>query len=264
MTTSEQPQLCFGQVRHTRLRPVLHAFAYSTFYVRLPLRAMADSGFAARFFSRNRFNLLSFHDADHGDGQRVLTSWIDAMLGSQGIFDADGEVWLQTMPRVFGYVFNPVSFWFCQRRDGSLRAVLVDVRNTFGERHFYLLDQHGAPIANGQPLSARKVFHVSPFCRVEGGYRFRFLRTTRQQNGQPVERTMAAIDYDDAGGPLLQTSLSGSAAPVNNQSVLRAVLGFPLMTLAVVARIHWQALRLWLRRVPFFRKPAPPQQQVTK
>ncbi|NHZ88089.1 DUF1365 family protein [Massilia sp. CCM 8733] len=260
-------QLCFGQVRHTRLRPVLNAFAYATYYVRLPLRAMAAQGFGCALFSRNRFNLLSFADADHGDGKQPLVDWIDGLLRQEGILDADGEVWLQTMPRVLGFVFNPVSFWFCHRRDGALRALVCDVRNTFGERHFYLLDT-GADIANGQELHARKVFHVSPFCEVQGGYRFRFTHVVRMKDGQAQDSTLACIDYHDADadvdGPLLQTSLSGSAAPITAASVARAFFGFPLMTAGVVARIHLQALRLWLRRVPFFSKPTPPQHKVTR
>lgn len=251
-------QLCFGQVRHTRLRPVRNAFAYGAYYIRLPLRAMGEAGFGCALFSRNRFNLLSFADRDHGDGEQPLCAWIDAMLKAEGIDDATGEVWLQTMPRVLGFVFNPVSFWFCHRPDGALRAVLCDVRNTFGERHFYLLDT-GAPIGNGAELRARKVFHVSPFCQVEGGYRFRFARSVRGQ-----EHTVARIDYDDAAGTLLQTSVSGTAAPITSARAARAFFSFPLMTLAVVVRIHLQALRLWVRRVPFIPKPAPPQQKVTR
>ena len=253
------PQLCFGLVRHTRLRPVRNAFAYGTYYLRLPLRSLGQQGFGGRLFSRNRFNLLSFVDADHGDGQQPLVAWIDALLKNEGVLDADGEIWLQAMPRVLGFVFNPVSFWFCHRADGELRAVLCDVRNTFGERHFYLLDQ-GGPIANGQELSARKVFHVSPFCAVEGGYRFRFSRFARSTG----QHTLACIDYDDAAGALLQTSVAGAARPLTDASVARAFFGFPLMTLGVVVRIHVQALRLWLRRVPFFSKPVPPQQKVTR
>jgi DUF1365 family protein len=260
----DRAQLCFGHVHHKRLRPIVHSFMYNTFYVRLPLRAMAQSGFASRFFSRNRFNLLSFRDRDHGDGKQPLLDWITALLGSEGIFDANGEIWLQTMPRVLGYAFNPVSFWYCYRNDGALRAVLVDVHNTFGERHFYLLDHHGLPIGNAQTLSARKVFHVSPFCPVEGLYQFRFARHMRILDNRPGEFTIASIDYDDAHGRLLETSVSGHAQTINDRTVLRAFFSFPLMTLAVVVRIHWQALKLWRRRVPFFHKPDPPQQQVSK
>ena len=261
--TRAQPQLCFGLVRHTRLRPVRNAFAYGTYYLRLPVRSMGDGDFGCALFSRNRFNLLSFVDADHGDGKLPLAGWIDAMLAAEGIHDADGEVWLQAMPRVLGFVFNPVSFWFCHRSDGALRAVLCDVRNTFGERHFYLLD-NGWDIENGAELTARKVFHVSPFCEVEGGYRFRFTRFNRKQGTVRAEATLACIDYDDAAGVLLQTSVSGTARPITNASAARAFFGFPLMTFGVVARIHLQALRLWLRRVPFNSNPVPPPQKVTR
>ncbi|MES3022344.1 MAG: DUF1365 domain-containing protein [Pseudomonadota bacterium] len=257
------PQLCFGQVRHKRLRPARNAFEYPAYYVRLPLRSMGQGGADCALFSRNRFNLLAFHDADHGDGRQPLCDWIDAVLLAEGVTDANGEIWLQAMPRVLGFVFNPVSFWFCHRRDGALRAVLCDVRNTFGERHFYLLEQGGA-IGNGAELGARKVFHVSPFCEVKGSYRFRFMRAMRRVGGREAESTIACIDYDDGAGPLLETSVSGVARPITGAAVARAFFSFPLMTLGVVVRIHLQALRLWTRRVPFFSKPAPPQQKVTR
>ena len=185
-------QLCFGQVRHKRLRPVVNAFEYRAYYLRLPVvvgGAAAVAPIGCALFSHNRFNLLSFYDRDHGDGTTPLAGWIDALLRREGVFDADGDIWLQAMPRVLGFVFNPVSFWFCHRADGQLRAVLCDVRNTFGERHFYLLD---------------------------------------------------------------------------NGAVLAAFFNYPLMTLGVVARIHFQALRLFLKRLPFHPKPVPPQQKVTR
>jgi DUF1365 family protein len=258
-----QPQLCVGQVWHRRLRPHVSEFKYGGFYLRLPLRTMQQQGFATGLCRRNRFGLMAFYDRDHGDGHTPLLQWIDRLLSAQDVVDADGEIWLQAMPRVFGYVFNPVSFWFCHRRDGALRAVVCEVRNTFGERHLYLLDT-GQPIGNGTELQARKVFHVSPFCNVEGGYRFRFSRTQVASNGVLNDVTLARINYDDAAGPLLQTSVSGVAMPITHASVSGVLLRFPLMTLGVVVRIHWQALRLWLRRTPFFHKPAPPQQKVTR
>ncbi len=259
--TAPVAQLCFGQVRHKRLRPVVNAFEYRTYYLRLPLRAPGAGIPRCALFSHNRFNLLAFHDADHGDGTTPLVEWIDALLRKEGVSDADGEIWLQAMPRVLGYVFNPVSFWFCHRADGELRAVLCDVRNTFGERHFYLLD-NGADIPNGSELSARKLFHVSPFCAVEGSYRFRFMRVARAR--QMAERTLACIDYGDADGLLLQTSVSGLGAPIGNASVAAAFFKYPLLTLGVVVLIHIQALRLWLKRVPFHSKPVPPTQKVTR
>ena len=265
-----RPQLCLGLVRHTRLRPRRHAFSYGMYFVRLPLRSMAATGtggFGTRLFARNGAGLMAFHDRDHGDGRQPLLDWIDTLLRQQGVADADGEIWLQTMPRVLGYVFNPVTFWFCHRRDGALRAVLCDVRNTFGERHYYLLDT-GAAIGYGHELTARKVFHVSPFCQVEGGYRFRFMRSMRPDGATAgrgtAERHLACVDYDDAAGPLLRTSLSGRAVAISALSVAGAFLAYPLMSFGVVAKIHLQALRLWLRRVPFFTKPVPPREKVTR
>ncbi|HKX96157.1 MAG TPA: DUF1365 domain-containing protein [Methylibium sp.] len=241
-----------GSVRHARLRPAPHRFAYPTRFLLLPMRSLARAPCAA--LARNRFGLLSFRDADHGDGRADALAWFDELLATEGLHDADGEVWLQTYPRLLGYAFKPVSFWYAHRRDGSLAAIVAEVNNTFGERHCYLL--HGERLGWGRELSAAKVFHVSPFCRVEGRYRFRFLRAG--------DRIVARIDHDDADGPLLQTSVSGTLAPLTAASAWHAVRSAPLMTLGVIARIHWQALRLWLKRVPFFGKPTAPQAFVSR
>ena len=257
-------QLCFGLVRHQRLRPVRHGFQYRMYFIRLPLRALGERDFGCRLFGRNRFNLLSFHDADHGDGRQPLLRWVEALLAAEGVDDADGEVWLQTMPRVLGYVFNPVSFWFCHRADGALRAVIADVHNTFGERHCYLLE-HGGAIGAGEELAARKIFHVSPFCEVRGGYRFRFHRGRRDAGPHAGrEHTLARIDHDDDVGALIETSLAGQAGPLDDRNTARAFFTYPLMTIGVIVRIHWQAARLWCKRVPFFSKPLPPQQKVSR
>ena len=252
------PQLCFGNVHHSRLRPARNSFNYGVYFLRLPLRSMHGVALQSRLFSHNRFNLLSIYDCDHGDGRQPLLQWIDSILKQENIADADGEVWLQTFPRVLGYVFNPVSFWFCHRRDGALRAVLCEVSNTFGERHCYLLNKD-APIADGDELTARKVFHVSPFCQVEGGYRFQF----RRSQHETCEETLARIDYHDNEGTLLLTSITGSSLVLNDRSITQALLRFPLMTFMVIARIHWQALKLWIKRVPFYRKPTLPIKEIS-
>jgi uncharacterized protein len=245
-----QALMGFGPVRHTRLRPVRHAFAYRTFFLMLPMRSLQARGPGA--LARNRWAPLSFYDADHGDGRGADTggalAWLDALLQAEGIADATGEVWLHCYPRVWGFAFKPVSFWYCHREDGGLRAIVVEVNNTFGERHCYLLDHP----RYGAELQADKVFHVSPFCPVEGSYRFRFLRTP------DLKRTVARIDYDDAQGPVLLTSVSGELQPLNAKTIRHALWAYPAMTYGVVLRIHWQAAKLWLQRIPFFRKPAPP------
>ncbi|MDE2080460.1 MAG: DUF1365 domain-containing protein [Burkholderiales bacterium] len=241
-----------GVVRHRRLRPVEHAFAYPTYFLLLPMRALRTAAVPA--LRRNRFGLLSFHDRDHGDGRADALAWLDELLQREGVADADGEAWLHTYPRVLGYAFKPVSFWYCHRADGTLRAIVVEVNNTFGERHCYLLDDPA--LAWGRELGARKVFHVSPFCQVQGRYRFRFMRT--------AERTVARVDHDDELGPLLQTSVSGQLAALTPRTLRAAFFGMPLMTLGVILRIHWQALKLWTKRVPFVAKPAPPQAFISR
>jgi DUF1365 family protein len=259
---SHVPRLCVGKVRHVRLRPVRHAFAYTVYQLRLPLRALASRPLTNLLLSRNRFNLLAFWDSDHGDGATPPLAWIEGLLQREGIDDATGEIWLQTFPRVLGYVFNPVSFWFCERSDGTLRAIVCEVNNTFGERHSYLLaNPDGTPLRWGIELAAAKVFHVSPFCRVEGRYRFRFEQET-QADGEMRHR--ARIDYDDRDGPLLLTSIAGSTRAPTTAALLSVFLRLPAMTLVVQLRIHWQALRLWLRKVPFFPKPLPPSKEVSR
>lgn len=267
-----QPQLCFGQVLHERLLPIQHRFAYRVFFLRLPLRAIARQPSllqVSAWLSYNRFNLLSYFDSDHGDqagiGQHGLP-WLDTLLAQHGIEDADGEVWLHTFPRVLGYVFNPVSFWFCERRDGSLRAVVCEVNNTFGERHIYLLE-HAKGVAWGSELSANKVFHVSPFNEVQGDYRFKFVRRLPPEKAENVAdqlgHYLSCVDYETASGLTLKTSIAGRAEPLSKPAVRRALLSYPMMTIGVVLRIHWQALQLWWKGQPFHRKPVPPLTPVT-
>lgn len=260
------PMIGFGEVRHSRLRPARNAFAYPGYFLMLPMRAMQDPAHPAAQtpLARNRRAALSFFDADHGDGRPLsrggALAWLDELLLHNGITDATGEVWLHCYPRVLGYTFKPVSFWFCHRaahdQGGALRAIVCEVNNTFGERHCYLLDQPGW----GRRLDAHKQFHVSPFLRVEGHYHFRFLRTRRPEG----ERCVARIDYDDDQGPVLQTSVSGTLVPVSPQSLRRAVWRHPAMTLGVIGRIHLQAARLWFKRVRFVPKPAAPPRSVTR
>ena len=263
-TAAAPAQIAVGEVLHTRHRPTVNAFRYPAYFMRLPMRRLDAAIAGSRLLSRNRFNLLSFHDADHGDRTRPvpLVGWITDLLRGEGIDDAGGEIWLHTFPRVLGYAFKPVSFWFCERADGALRAIVCEINNTFGERHCYLLaHRDGRAIAAGEEMVATKVFHVSPFCAVTGGYRFRFLHAR--------DRSVARIEYDDAaagrrGEPLITTSLSGVLRPISDRALLSAFLRMPLFSFGVIARIHWQALRLWWKRSPFFPKPAPPAAEVSR
>jgi len=247
-----------GEVAHTRLRPAVNAFTYPAFCLRLPLSQLPALDAAG--IRWNRRGALSFHDRDHGarDGSPLLP-WIRGLLALHRIA-ADGEIVLYAFPRMLGYVFNPVSFWVCHDGAGRVRAVLCEVCNTFGERHNYLLAHSGGrPLVSGETLEARKAFHVSPFCAVAGHYAFRFHFGARHW--------LARIDYHDGTGdarPLLETRISGRAAPLDRAGARALLWRYRLFTLGVVARIHWQALRLAWQRVPFHRKPPPPTAATTR
>lgn len=244
-----EPRLVSGHVWHCRLKPFRHAFRYRAFYLQLPLKSLqrqpatkpVASG-ALLGWAINRAALLSVHDRDHGDG-RPLLAWAEKILADAGIADVDGEIWLQTFPRMFGYAFKPVSFWFCQRQDGTLRAVIAEVNNTFGDRHVYVLTPpaHQTAICNGQTLESTKAFYVSPFFEIRGDYEFRFYKSPTGG------RDLARIAYRDASGPLLLTSMGGTSRPLTQGAALGAWCRFPLFSLGVIARIHWQALLLWIK-----------------
>ena len=251
-----QAWLAQGPVRHLRLAPQRHGFAYASCFLMLPMRTLRIQ--PDPVLPRNRWGWIAFHDADHGDGGPDALAWLEALLAREGVTDADGEVWLQCFPRVLGHAFKPVSFWFCQRQDGSTAAVVAEVHNTFGERHAYLLQ--GPGLTTGAEVQARKVFHVSPFCDVAGRYRFRFFHRVGD-----APQVLARIDHDDdQGQPLIQTSVAGRLQALTPQALRRAAWAQPLHSLMVVARIHWQALLLWGKRVPWFSKPEPPLQSVTR
>jgi uncharacterized protein len=246
-----------GEIGHARRRPVANAFTYPAFCLRLPLSQLA--ALPAAGIAYNRRGPIAFFDRDHGarDGTPLLP-WIRRLLAAENVA-ADGEIVLYAFPRMLGYVFNPVSFWVCHDRDGGVRAVLCEVRNTFGECHNYLLAHPlGRALASGETLTATKVFHVSPFCPVAGRYAFRF----HFGDG----RWLARIDYfDDASGtdPLLETHISGRVVPLDRRRARALLWRYRLFTVGVVARIHWQALKLWVKGAPFFRKPTPPSVATT-
>lgn len=250
------PAACFGAVMHERHVGTRNRFIYPTAFLRLPLGRLDD--IRVPLLGIERRNVFAFHLRDHGrrDGSALLP-WLRSILETHGVLPVcDGEVVIHTMPRIFGYVFNPVSFWFCHDAGGALRVVLAEVSNTFGERHNYLVrhDDLRAIVA-GDELRATKVFHVSPFFPVQGEYRFRF-------EGRGAVHAVA-IDYWDGGVCQLSTRVSGRAEPLSGAAMSKWLLRYPFMTLGVVARIHWQALRLALRRVSFYRKPLPPIEETT-
>jgi len=260
----QQPTINFGVVKHRRFRPAKNAFGYGVFTLSIPMRAKKHNTELLRQhgLGDNSFRLFSFFDKDHGSGGNDSLSWIENILARNQIDHVDGEIWLQTFPRVLGYVFNPVSFWICTRANGQVQAVLAEVNNTFGERHCYLLNKDsGEALKSGETLTSNKVFHVSPFCDVRGEYHFRFLFP---QDSASKHHSVCRIELHEDGAPLINTSISGLSRPLSKTALYLAFLRYPLMSLGVIVRIHWQALKLWVKGVPFYSKPTPPELEVSK
>ncbi len=244
--------LYFGRVRHTRLRPFRHSLGFRVFSLYVDLDELPNLSRRLRLFSHNGWNLFAFLDRDHGprDG-KALRPWIDRQLAGAGIDLQGGAVRLLCFPRLLGYVFNPLSIWFCHHRDGRLAAVLYEVHNTFDEQHCYLIpvDPSHQPGASIQQ-SCNKRFYVSPFLAMRSTYDFHL--------GEPDDRLKVVIRQRDSEGEILVASQTGRHQHLSDASLLRAFIVFPLMTLKVVAGIHWHAFRLWCKGARLVaRSPAP-------
>jgi DUF1365 family protein len=239
-----------ARIFHARSRPRKNAFRYGALYLLLPLTELSSPR-RIGLLSVDRANLFGIRTSDYGDGATPPAQWIRKVLDDWRMTEADGDVCLMTMPRIFGYAFNPVNFWFCFDKAQQLRAVLAEVNNTFGERHSYLCfrDDHG-PVGPQETLRSHKTFHVSPFLQVQGEYSFRF-------SAQPEQVTIA-IDHTDKDGPLLRTSVAGRATQLTALQLVRVLLRNPLTPFKVIALIHYQAVKLYLKGVRHFGKPEAP------
>jgi uncharacterized protein len=244
-----------SRVMHRRLIAPFQCFVYRLFYLLLDVDRIDELHRRLRLFSHNRFNLVSFHDRDHGGGlPGQLRAWPERLLAAAGIGLAGGRIRLLCLPRVLGFGFNPLALWYCEHADGTLRAVIAEVRNTFGERHSYVLASGGRPLTYEGPHETDKCFHVSPFLDLVGRYRFTF--------SEPAASVRVLIHETREGVPILDATLAGERRPLGDGSLLRQVAAMPWMTLKVVAGIHWEALKLWLRGARFHAKPAPPAPQL--
>lgn len=247
--------LYFGTVAHRRLRPHRHALDYRVFSLLLDLDEIPALARRLKFFSRNRFNLFSFHDRDHGTRRDTpLRPYVEAQLARAGIALDGGAIRILTFPRMLGYVFNPLSIYFCHQRDGALRAILYEVRNTFGEMHSYLIPV-SAPERDIVQQSCAKEFYVSPFMAMACRYEFRL--------SVPGERLAVFISQSDADGLLLQASLEGRRVELTDRALIGAFVRYPLLTLKVIVGIQWEALKLWRKGLRPLPRPSPPSETVT-
>jgi hypothetical protein len=253
-----QSCLYTGRVFHQRLRPTPHRLAYRVMSLLIDLDELPILDRQLRLLGYNAFSLFGFQDGDHGRGDGSgLRPWVEDILHRAGIDLEGGAIRLLSYPRVLGYVFNPLSVFFCYGREGDLAAILYEVNNTFGQRHSYLIPTARKGTGTGIPLRQRceKKLYVSPFIAVEGRYDFRIV--------PPGDTVDVVVNYSDEEGVLLHASFRAKRRPLTDRSLLIAFFRYPLMTMKVIAGIHWEALRLWRKGVPIVKQPPPPAEAVT-
>lgn len=247
-------KFCKAKVFHARHFPKKNSFLYRVYYLLLDIDKLP---FKSSFLSFDKFNLFSFYQKDHAKHNKAtnLKSWIENILKEENIKPA--KVMLMAHPRVFGYVFNPVSFWFCLDEKDQLIAVLAEVNNTFGEAHSYLIyNQDQSPILSKQKHFAKKEFHVSPFFKREGEYRFKF-----DYNSQKIT---VFIDYFSDDKLMLQTSLIAYCKPLSDFELIKAFFTIPFLTFKVIVLIHYQALKIVFKGINYIKKPVPLLNQITR
>lgn len=242
-----------GVVMHARLKPVGHRFTYRVASLAIDLDRLADADAQSALFSVNRRNLFAFREADHGPGDgTALRPWIDALLRDARVdLRSPGRIILLCYPRILGYVFNPLSVYYCYDDADHLTALVYEVRNTFGERHAYV-----APVRAGEASEAgirqecQKLFHVSPFLGMGLRYRFRL---------RPPDETVAVriLECDD-DGPILAATFSGRRVSLGTAALLRTFGAIPLQSLKIIAGIRWEALKLWLKGARYHARPIAP------
>jgi len=245
-----------GTVAHRRLRPKRHRLRYRVFSLLLDVDEIPALCGRLRLLSHRRFNLFSFDERDHADGSGTsLRDWAERHLTRAGVDIDGGPIRLLAMPRVLGYGFNPISVWFCYHRSGGLAALLHEVHNTFGERHTYLIPVVPEDDPANINQTCAKTLHVSPFMGMDMRYDFRV--------HAPDDRLCLAIRGGDVQGPLIVAVLAARRRDLSDAALLRVFLGTPLLTLKVIAAIHWEAARLWIKGLRLHPRPAVPDSPVS-
>jgi DUF1365 family protein len=244
-----------GTVMHRRIKPRAHRLKYRIFSLLVDLDECDRLASRLKFFSRNRFNLFGFYDRDFGNrSSEPLRAQIERDLGDAGLAPDGGAIRLFAMPRILGYAFNPLSVYFCHRHDGTLLAIIYEVHNTFGQRHSYLI-----PVSTDAQGSIRqqcaKRLYVSPFMDMDLTYSFKIIK--------PSEHVSISIVTRDAEGPLMTAVLSAKRTELTDTALLRAFVIYPLLTLKVIAGIHWEALLIWFKGMHLRDRPPPPVHPMT-
>ena len=242
-----------GSVFHRRTRPRSHRLRYSVFSLLIDLDEVPVLSRRLRLLRFDRGGLLAFRESDHGSrGEIGLRDWVERRLAAAGIPLTGGRIAVLAYPRMFGYVFNPLSVFFCYGADDTLAAILYEVANTYGERHSYVI---AADHAGGRiDQRADKAFFVSPFLPMEGQYRFHI--------EPPGDRVAISVNLHDDEGLLLAASFTGDRKPLTDARLLALLFRYPLMTLKVMGAIHWEALKLWRKGIRFRPHTSPPAEKI--
>lgn len=257
ITRPVTPALLVGRTRHRRHAPKTHAFSLATYSALVNIDEVAALADTVRGFSVNRFNVTGLATRDHlGPGDAPFREKLATLLATHGVALPDGDVLLLTNLKNFGYVFDPVSWWFCYDRTDTLVYIVVEVHNTFGEQHAYLLDTFTTTASGQLKATATKVFHVSPFLAVSPlTYTFTFRID--------AHALAVHIDVADDTGRIFDATQYGTLVGFTTRTLLHAFVTHPLMALRTVWRIHREALALFAKRIPFHRKPEPPVKELT-
>ena len=233
-----------GKVIHKRFKPKEHYFKYNVFSLLIDLNELEEINKYIKFFSYNKFNIISFYDKDHGDRDgSSIKLWVKKNLMNIGILTEDISIKLLCYPRIFGYVFNPLSTYFIYNKHSELISIFYEVKNTFGEQHTYIFKAHDEKTVQNK---CKKKFYVSPFIEMDCEYHFKTLN--------PREQLSVVINQNDKDGKLLFASQDGISKDFNNKNLILSYLTHPLMTFKIIGAIHYEAFKLWAKRIKLIAK----------
>lgn len=236
--------LYWGKVMHARWRPVQHRFTYRVMSLLIDLDRLDDARCQSWLFGVNRAAPFSFHERDHGDGKAAcLSHYARALAAERGVDLSGGRVLLLCYPRVLGYVFNPLSIYFCFGASGDLALLIYEVRNTFGETHSYVVPVQDVSPGCAIRQNQAKQFYVSPFMEMVTHYRFSI--------SPPGQDVTVRIVQTGEQGAMFAAAFCGRRRALTSRTLLAALVRLPFLTFKVIAAIHWEAMRLWLKGVPY-------------